>query len=65
MLSQRDLISFLFETFETTLETLVEHLGLSQQAVRYNLRRLEELSLIHKVSEKIRDRNAIYRFASE
>ena len=60
--SQRHLVEFLLQEFEATIDQLAVHLQLSDQAVRYNLRRLEELGIIARVSEKIRDRSAIYRF---
>ena len=41
------------------------HLHIGEQAVRYNLKRLEELHIITRISDKIRDRNAIYRFADQ
>lgn len=63
--SQRELLDHLFETFEATIETLAGHLHLGEQAVRYNLKRLEELRIVTRISDKIRDRNAIYRFADQ
>jgi predicted transcriptional regulator len=38
--------------------------NLSEQAVRYNLKKFEELAIVERPSEKIRDRNALYRFKS-
>jgi ATP-dependent DNA helicase RecG len=63
--SQKDLIHYLFEVFEATLEAFAERLNLSEPAVRYNLKPLTDLGIITRVSEKIRDRNAIYRFADQ
>ena len=63
--SQRELLDHLFETFDATIETLAGHLHIGEQAVRYNLKRLEELHIITRISDKIRDRNAIYRFADQ
>ena len=39
-------------------------MNLSEQAVRYNLKKFEELAIVERLSEKIRDRNALYRFKS-
>ena len=63
--SQRELVDYLFETFEATLDEFAGRLNLSVQAVRYNLKPLVDLDIIIRVSEKIRDKNAIYRFADQ
>ena len=36
--------------------------GLSEQAIRYNLRKFEELKIVERLSDKIRDPKALYRF---
>lgn len=59
---QKVLLHYLFQNFDSTLQKLSDHLLLSEQGVRYNLKKLEEMGLVVKESEKIRDRNAIYRF---
>jgi predicted transcriptional regulator len=58
-------VDYLFETFEATLEAFANRLNLSVQAVRYNLKPLIDLGIIARISEKIRDKNAIYRFADQ
>jgi ATP-dependent DNA helicase RecG len=63
--SQRELVDYLFETFEATLEAFASRMNLSVQAVRYNLKPLMDLGIITRISEKIRDKNAIYRFADQ
>jgi ATP-dependent DNA helicase RecG len=63
--SQRELVDYLFETFEATLEAFASRVNLSVQAVRYNLKPLIDLGIITRISEKIRDKNAIYRFADQ
>lgn len=59
------MLDHLFETFDATIETLAGHLHIGEQAVRYNLKRLEEIHIITRISDKIRDRNAIYHFADQ
>ena len=63
--SQRELVDYLFATFEATLEEFAAHVGLSEQAVRYNLKILMDLEIVTRVSDKIRDKNAIYRFVDQ
>lgn len=63
--SQRELVNYLFGAFEATLESFAAHLQLSEQAVRYNLNPLMALRIVTKISDKIRDRNAIYRFTDQ
>lgn len=58
---QRELLHFLFQNFNATLQRLSEQLQLSEQGVRYNLKKLEEMQIVVKDSDKIRDKNAIYR----
>lgn len=60
--SQQSMILFLFENQEATIPVLAEHVGISAKAIRYNLNKLEELMIVVRISEKIRDPNAIYRF---
>ena len=40
------------------------HVGIGEQAIRYNLKRLESEDIIERISDKIRDRLAVYRFKS-
>ncbi|MFM2197536.1 MAG: hypothetical protein RLZZ505_968 [Verrucomicrobiota bacterium] len=63
--TQRQLLHYLFQNFDSTLEKLSQHLELSEQGVRYNLKKLEEFGIVVKESDKIRDRNAIYRLPDQ
>jgi ATP-dependent DNA helicase RecG len=60
--TQRALVHHLFEHFEATLESLAEAIQASEQAIRNNLKKLETLEIIERLSEKLRDKKAIYRF---
>lgn len=60
--SQREIVSFLFDVKESTISVMEKTVGISEKAVRYNLKKLEELGIVERVSKKIRDSNAIYRF---
>jgi DNA-binding Lrp family transcriptional regulator len=55
-------VHHLFEHFEATLESLAEAIQASEQAIRNNLKKLETLEIIERLSEKLRDKKAIYRF---
>jgi len=60
--NKRKLINLLFLSQEATIDRIVAELGVSEQAARYHLKKLEELNIVERVSEKLRDRNAVYRF---
>jgi ATP-dependent DNA helicase RecG len=60
--SQRDMIHLLYSEQEATVVEFSAALGLSEQAIRYNLKTLEGLGIVQRFSEKIRDKNAVYRF---
>lgn len=60
--SQREIISLLFENQEATVGQIADRLELGSGAVRYNLKKLAEMEIIERLSEKIRDPDAIYRF---
>ena len=62
--SQQGMIGLLLDKQEATIAEMAEAVNLSEQAVRYNLKKFEELAIVERVSEKIRDRNALYRFKS-
>jgi ATP-dependent DNA helicase RecG len=62
--SQRQLISCLFEGQQATVSQLEENLGIGERAVRYNLKSLEALGIVERVSDKVRDPKAVYRFRS-
>lgn len=61
---QRAMIALLFDRQEVTIIEIIDAVGLSKQTARYNLRKFDELGIIERVSEKIRDLEALYRFKS-
>lgn len=63
--TQRSLVNHLFEHFEATLESLAESIQVSEQAIRNNLKKLETLGIVERLSEKQRDKFAIYRFKNQ
>jgi len=60
--SQRQIILLLFENQEATIEQMIKYVDVSDQAIRYNLKKLETLGVVERVSEKIRDPKAVYCF---
>lgn len=60
--SQRRIIWLLFENPESMIPRMEEEIGISGKAIRNNLKKLEELGIVERVSDKIRDPNALYRF---
>mgnify|MGYP003678430074 CR=1 FL=1 len=60
--TQQGLIVELLHSFEETVSSLAFKLEVSEQTVRNNLKKLESSGVIERVSEKSRDKNAIYRF---
>ncbi|GAA5482172.1 hypothetical protein Hsar01_01389 [Haloferula sargassicola] len=62
--SQQRLIQLLFERQEATVPQMAAALELSEKAIRYNLKRLDGLRIVERLSEKVRDPNAVYRFRS-
>lgn len=63
--TQRRIVEMLFERNEAMIDSFREELDISEQAIRKNLKTLEKAKIVVRVSEKIRDRNAIYRFPQE
>lgn len=61
--SQQEIINILFETCEATIDGLITKMSVSEQTIRSNLKFLEAQHIITRVSERIRDRSAIYRFS--
>lgn len=61
--SQQEIINVLFEACEATIDELISKMSVSEQTIRSNLKLLENQHIITRVSEKIRDRSAIYRFS--
>jgi len=60
--SQQRIIHILFEMNEATIDDLCHKMSVSEQTIRNNLRFLEDQGVLVRISRKIRDRNAIYRF---
>lgn len=60
--SQRTIIQLLFENQEMDISGFETSLAKTPQAVRYNLRRLIELEILERLSNKTRDPKALYRF---
>jgi len=63
--TQRGMILHLMEVHEATATTLAEKLGVGEQTARNNLKKLEELEIMERLSEKQRDKMALYRFKSK
>jgi len=62
--TEQRIVSMLFEVQEATIKQMTEHLHVSDQAIRNNLKKLEELKIVERHSDKIRDPRALYRFRS-
>lgn len=62
--SQQGMIALLFNRQEATIAEMVELVGLSEQAIRYNLKKFEEVDIVERLSNKVRDPKALYRFKS-
>tara|TARA_R110002096_G_scaffold376724_9_gene570508 strand:+ start:2026 stop:3444 length:1419 start_codon:yes stop_codon:yes gene_type:complete len=60
--SQRAIVHFLFQNHEATIDTLAENLELSTQTVRNQLKKMESLEIVERLSAKKRDKFAVYRF---
>lgn len=63
--SQRQIVQLLFERQEMNVAGFETSLELTPQAIRYNLRRLVELNIIEKLSDKARDPEALFRFVNK
>lgn len=63
--TQRGMILHLMEVHEAIATTLAGKLGVGEQTARNNLKKLEELEIIERLSEKQRDKMALYRFKSK
>ena len=63
--SQKQIIEILFEQQECSIPDLALALALTEHAIRYNIRQLEAAEIIERLSEKPRDRHALYRFKNE
>jgi len=62
--TQRLIIQHLFMVQEATVSSLAKETGVGERAIRNNLKKLTELDIIERVSDKIRDPDAIYCFRS-
>ncbi len=63
--SQRLILQLLLSHQEMDVAAFKQHMDLTEQAIRYNLRRLIELKIVERLSEKERDPNALYRFLNK
>lgn len=61
----RLLIGFLLVHHETTVAQAAEALGVTEKTARTHLQTLCDKSILQRVSEKERDKHAIYRFAEK
>jgi ATP-dependent DNA helicase RecG len=62
--TEKRIVDLLFSKQEATIKEMAERLGVSDQAIRNNLKKLESLEIVERQSEKIRDPKATYRFKS-
>lgn len=60
--TERRIVNHLLNNFITTVPKLMERMEISETAIRSNLTQLIELEIVERQSEKIRDKDAIYRF---
>ena len=63
--SQRKIINILLNEYQANLPKFVTELEIIEKSVRTNLKELIDLKIIEKVSKKLRDKNAIYRFPED
>ena len=62
---QQDMIGYLLKNQEATIQQMIKHVGITDQAIRHNLKKLEHLKIVERVSKKIRDPQALYRFKNK
>lgn len=62
---QQAMLSFIFDRKEVTIHQLVDTVDITEQAVRHNLKKLENLAIVERLSEKQRDPQALYRLRNE
>jgi len=60
--TEKKIINHLLNNFICTVPQLIEKIDISETAIRSNLAQLVELEILERHSEKIRDKDAIYRF---
>jgi predicted HTH transcriptional regulator len=63
--TQRGIVLHLMEFHETIASALAEKLGVSEQTARNNLKKLEQFEIVERLSQKLRDKMARYRFKSK
>jgi predicted HTH transcriptional regulator len=63
--SQRQIIQLLLSHQEVNIPEMAKALQLTEHAIRYNLKRLEALEIIERLSDKPRDRHAPFRFKNK
>lgn len=62
--TEQKLVNLLFEFQEATIKEMMTHVGVSDQAIRNNLKKLESLGIVERRSTKTRDPKALYSFVS-
>lgn len=60
--TQRKILSFLFFQTEGTIAQIVEYTGINTRSIRDYLNQFIEDGILERLSEKIRDADAIYKF---
>lgn len=60
--TQRGMILHLMEVHEAIASVFAEKVGVGEQTARNNLKKLEDLEIVERLSEKQRDKMALYRF---
>lgn len=61
----QSIVEHLLANFETTVAPLADAVGVTTQTVRANLKKLEDLEIVERLSEKTRDKDTIYRFKNK
>lgn len=60
--TQQKILQYLFYNYQATIHELVDEAGVNERTVRRHLNYFVEQQLLDKVSDKIRDKNAVYVF---
>jgi ATP-dependent DNA helicase RecG len=63
--NQTNIVNYLLGCCEATITDISKTIGISTQATRQNLNQLIEFDILERISEKQRDKNAIYRFKNK
>ncbi len=59
-LTQHKMIQLLFQNQEATVTTMANEAEVGTHAIRYNLKKLIDLGIIERQSDKTRDIHAVY-----